>query len=195
MPPPATIPSRRLGHSDRALCQGRDARIQAWRPAPPAGQVQSPSTIREPLPTLVGDGGGTARRAGPAAGGLPIPQLTHVAPSGAGVYLTTTVDARGRLANRAPMRELGWHPGSSVSFRITEGAVILVARSGGGHSITRQGHLRLPPTLCHRYRLVSGARLFVVAIPDHDLIEIYSPVAVDAMLASYRRAACEQPQW
>jgi hypothetical protein len=93
------------------------------------------------------------------------------------------------------MRELGWNPGSSVTFRVSEGAVILVARSRGIYSITRQGHLRLPPTLRHRFRLVPGARLLVVTIPGQDLIELYTPVAVDAMLASYRKAVREQPQW
>jgi hypothetical protein len=82
-----------------------------------------------------------------------------------------------------------------VSFRVSEGAVILVARSRSAHRITQQGHLRLPPTLRHRYRLLPGTRLFVVAISDHDLIEIYTPAAVDAMLASYRSAVREQPQW
>jgi bifunctional DNA-binding transcriptional regulator/antitoxin component of YhaV-PrlF toxin-antitoxin module len=166
-----------------------------WPPTSLAEQRTSPSMSREPLPRSVDDGREGYRRAGSAPSGLPVPRLTQATASGATVYLTTTVDTRGRLATRSPIRELGWKPGTSVSFRATDAAVIVVTRSGGVHSVTRQGHLRLPPTLRHRYRLVPGTRLFVVAISDHDLVEIYTPVAVEAMLESYRGTVREQPQW
>lgn len=121
----------------------------------------------------------------PQAKGLPVAQLhTHVQDASL-YYAVTTIDDRGRLADRSSLRILGWLPESSISIRVVQGVVIVVTRCRGPESITRQGHIRLPASVRHFCRLAPGARLLVAACPDHDLLAAYTTSALDAMLLAY----------
>jgi hypothetical protein len=100
-------------------------------------------------------------------------------------YAVTTIDDRGRLADRSPLRILGWLPESSISINVLQGAVIVVTRSRGPGTITRQGHVRLPASVRHSCRLAPGARLLVAACPDHDLLAAYRTSTLEAMLLAY----------
>ncbi|MEV6527300.1 hypothetical protein AB0M43_35765 [Longispora sp. NPDC051575] len=64
-------------------------------------------------------------------------------------------------------------------------AQVILVRRGGPLSITRRGLLRLPAGIQHACELEPGARLFVVALPDNDLVLIYTNRAVEAMLLAY----------
>jgi hypothetical protein len=127
----------------------------------------------------------TDRAVCPLARGLPVAQLlTHVQ-DGSLYYAVTTIDDRGRLADRSPLRILGWLPESSISINVLQGAVIVVTRSRGPGTITRQGHVRLPASVRHSCRLTPGARLLVAACPDHDLLAAYTTSTLEAMLLAY----------
>lgn len=71
--------------------------------------------------------------------GLPVPVMGRPMPAGTGLFVSTTVDIHGRLADRSPLRRLGWTAGSPVSFRVVEGLVVIVTSVfGGSGSVTGQ---------------------------------------------------------
>lgn len=118
--------------------------------------------------------------------GLPVPQLEPATqPSGA-CFHTTTVDDRGRVGVRSPLRELGWAAGAELSFRLVDG-VVVVSPTAGGYRIDARGYLRIPAALRHRCRLTPGGRVLLVAIRRRDLLEIHPTVAVEAMLECRRQ--------
>ena len=121
----------------------------------------------------------------PSARGLPVAQLLTQVHDGSLYYVVTAIDSRGRLADRSPLRILGWLPESSISINVVQGVVIVVTRSRGPGIITRQGHVRLPASVRHSCRLAPGARLLVAAYPDHDLLAVYTTSALEAMLLAY----------
>jgi hypothetical protein len=51
--------------------------------------------------------------------------------------------------------------------------------------VTRQGHLRIPATIRHGYRLTGGERLLIVAHPDEGVLIAYTPMAIDRMTTAY----------
>jgi len=118
--------------------------------------------------------------------GLPLPLLYRPAPRPAASFWSTTVDHRGRLGVLAPLRELGWVTGSTVSFQLVDG-IVVVAAAAGGCRIGHSGHLRLPAVLCRRCCLHPGSRVLVIARRSPDQLEIHPPASVEAMLHARSR--------
>ncbi|WHT20186.1 hypothetical protein N8J89_03685 [Crossiella sp. CA-258035] len=140
---------------------------QADLPRVLAAAVNSPSSARRPLRS-----------------GLPVAPVNTRTRVGALLYLVTPIDQRGRLADRSPLRALGWEPGRSISISVTDAAVIVVTGRRGAHTLTRQGHLRLPASVRHQCGLATGDRLLVVALTGHGLLVAYTPAAVSSILAA-----------
>jgi hypothetical protein len=120
-----------------------------------------------------------------AAASLPLSELWDTS-SASGRYCTvTTVDSRGRLADRTPLRALGWGPGTSVRAAADPRGGVVTVRVGGETSISKHGHLCLPAPIRRSCRMRAGDRLLVLA----DLIDVvllaYLPHAVDAMIAMF----------
>ncbi|WP_143021424.1 hypothetical protein [Prauserella marina] len=116
---------------------------------------------------------------------LPVAALLESVQSSALYFVVTTMDARGRLADRSPLRALGWTPGSAITITAVGRAVIAATRSAGPNAITHQGHLRLPAPIRHACRLDTGARLLVAASPVRDLLAVYPGSSVEASLLAY----------
>jgi bifunctional DNA-binding transcriptional regulator/antitoxin component of YhaV-PrlF toxin-antitoxin module len=113
--------------------------------------------------------------------GLPLPGLKRVDRGGHLSFYAATVDVRGRISVRTPLRELRWAAGTEVSFRLLDGA-LLAAVGPGGRRVDGQGFLRIPGALRRRCSLCAGDRvLLVVNDKDHALM-IYSSARVRAML-------------
>ena len=123
--------------------------------------------------------------------GLPVAQLPARTRSSSSYYAVTTVDNRGRLADRSPLRVLGWPAETPISITVVQALIVIVARDGGTEAITRQGHLRLPAAVRHRCRLDPGARLLLAAWPERDLLLACTAAALDAVLLPYH-ASLEQ---
>ncbi|MFD8497873.1 AbrB/MazE/SpoVT family DNA-binding domain-containing protein [Amycolatopsis sp. NPDC059657] len=102
----------------------------------------------------------------------------------AAVYGLAAVDRRGRVADHAILRALGWTAGTRLD--ITENCGLLVIRSSAAHgmfSVTNQGHLRLPAPVRHYSGLVPGDRVLLAADPARDLLVVHPPAALDDLLA------------
>lgn len=113
--------------------------------------------------------------------GLPIPQLERHIQASSAFFRTATVDDRGRVGVRSPLRKLGWDAGTEVTFRLVDG-VIVVAPTTDGYRIGHRGHLRIPAGFRHRLRLVPGDGVLLVALQRRGLLEIHPSASVEAML-------------
>jgi hypothetical protein len=96
-----------------------------------------------------------------------------------------TVDDRGPLADRSPLRILHWAPKLPITLLVLPGAIVVAAQGGGREAITGHGHLRLPACLRHALKLKPGDRLLVAAHPDRGLLVAYTMHTLDAMVAAY----------
>jgi hypothetical protein len=94
------------------------------------------------------------------------------------------VDDRGRLADRAVWRALGWTPGTRLQIRLSGGLVVVVADPGGAFAVTRQGHVRLPATIRHWCGLAAVDRLLLAAEPALGRLVVYPPAALDRVTAA-----------
>jgi hypothetical protein len=118
---------------------------------------------------------------------LPVATLLEPTQNGTLYFVVTTIDSRGRLADRSPLRVLGWSPDCTINITTVGRAVIVATRSAGPDAVTRQGHLRLPAPVRHACRLDTGARLLVAASPDRDLLAAYPASSVEASLLAYHK--------
>lgn len=117
--------------------------------------------------------------------GLPLIELRDGNAEGARYCVATTVDYRGRLADRTPLKIMGWEPGTPITISMLPNAGIIIVRRGGVDVVTRQWHLRLPPNIRHGCRIRTGDRLLVVAHLDDGVLVAYTPFAIDAMASDY----------
>ena len=121
-----------------------------------------------------------------ASSGLPLVQVREARGPRSRPY-ATTMDGRGRLADRTPIRILGWQPGSPLSISVSPAGVLLV-RHGGPEALTSRGFLHLRADIRHACRLRTGDRVLLVARPVERMLLIYTPHAVDLMSSAYRAA-------
>ncbi len=114
-----------------------------------------------------------------------MPALRSLQPVEAVFCVVTTIDARGRLADRSPARVLGWSPCQPLAVSISAGVVRLATAEAGGLAVTKQGHVRLSSEIRHAVGLVDGDRVLVVVRPDLDAVVIYPMPVVAGLLRSY----------
>jgi hypothetical protein len=123
------------------------------------------------------------------ASGLPVARLALPGRSSSTYYTVTTIDGRGRLADRSPLRKLRWPPGLPIAVSVVSGAIVVVSRSDGRELITRQGHLRLPVHVRRTCRLTAGDRLLVLASLGRRFLVVYPMSTLDAMVLGHHDLA------
>jgi hypothetical protein len=94
------------------------------------------------------------------------------------------VDCRGRIADHTIVSSLGWKPHASVDIRISRSLLLIRPNPDGVFHITNQGHLRLPAEIRHCCGIQTADRVLLVAYPERDLLVVYPPAALDALVAS-----------
>jgi hypothetical protein len=117
--------------------------------------------------------------------GLPLAPLFPPVPAPSFYYALTPIDNRGRLADRSPIRAVGWPPGQSITISVVQETIIAISRSDGAELITRQGHLRLPARIRHACRLTPGARLLIAAAPAKNFIAAYTMPLLETILLKH----------
>jgi hypothetical protein len=120
--------------------------------------------------------------------GLPLAPLAVPTPPPSLYYTVTPVDARGRLADRSPIRALGWQPGQPITITLLQQAIVVTAQTGAADSITGHGHLRLPARIRHRCRLNTADRLLVAAAPPGVLVA-YPMALLESILLQHHITA------
>lgn len=121
--------------------------------------------------------------------GLPLAPLSEPTPRPTQYFTVTPIDARGRLADRSPIRALGWQPSQPITITVIRHAIVVTAHAAGAESITRQGHLRLPAGIRHACRLNAGDRLLVAAGPTAGLLAAYTMALLESILLEHHTAA------
>jgi hypothetical protein len=81
---------------------------------------------------------------------------------------------------------LGWLPGTRVELREDRGLVMVTAADDGPVRVTDQGYLRLPVSLRRFCGLTAGDRVLLVADPSDELLLLYPPSVLDAMVSGFR---------
>lgn len=99
-------------------------------------------------------------------------------------YAVSSVDDRGRIADRTSVRHVGWRPGQSVTLSIVGSAVVVQAFLGGADKITRQGRLLLPARIRHACHIRPRDRLLVAASAERRAILVAHTALLDAALTS-----------
>ncbi len=105
----------------------------------------------------------------------------------------SSIDARGRFADRSAQRRLRWPPGTKITIRPTGTRVIITRDPDGVDAVTVQGHLRLPARIRHVMRLSTGDRLLMAADLHAERLVAYPMSAVDAIFAGAARSDGELP--
>jgi hypothetical protein len=208
--PVTADPSRRHTHCDghrwAATCaNGSRDGCDGFRPTPshpaqtvPVKRCESPvaqpvtpgprssGSLVERVVSGLSSGQAPARSAGV---GLPLAPLSVATSTPSLYYIVTPVDARGRLADRSPIRALGWRPGQPITITVIRQAMVVTSQDGGAESITRQGHLRLPARIRHTCRLNTGDRLLVAAAPTPGVLVVYTVALLESILLKHHATA------
>jgi hypothetical protein len=121
--------------------------------------------------------------------GLPLAQLLLPTPTPSLYFALTPIDDRGRLAERSPIRTLGWPPGQPITISVLQETVVVISQPTGAESITRQGHLRLPAHVRHLCRLTPGTRLLMAAGPGPGILVGYTMPLLESILLKHHLPA------
>jgi hypothetical protein len=131
--------------------------------------------------------GQTHGRAGPRPrrqGPLPVPRLSALRARST-VYGFAAVDGRGRIADGAVVRAMGWVAGTRLDIRESAGVVLVSHGRQGVFALTGQGHLRLPAAVRRWCGLAAGDRVLLAAEPAQGLLVVHPPAALDAMITQF----------
>jgi hypothetical protein len=108
---------------------------------------------------------------------LPAPRTSAV------VYGMAAVDCHGRVADRAVLAALGWAAGCRLDFQQVQRLLVIRAHSCGVFQVNRQGHLRLPAHVRHCCGVRTGDRVLLAADPEHGVLVVHPPAALDELVA------------
>ena len=118
--------------------------------------------------------------------GLPLAPLPPPMPAPSLYCVLTPIDDRGRLADRSPIRAVGWSPGQPITISVVQETVVVISpQPNGAESLTRQGHLRLPAPVRHICRLAAGDRLLVAAAPGPGVLMAYTMPLLESILFTH----------
>ena len=70
-----------------------------------------------------------------------------------------------------------------MAIRERAGLLVVTADPAGSSVVSSQGHLRLAAPVRHRYGLLAGSRVLLVADRDNRRLVIHPTAALDAMIA------------
>ncbi|GAA2397134.1 AbrB/MazE/SpoVT family DNA-binding domain-containing protein [Dactylosporangium salmoneum] len=120
---------------------------------------------------------------------LPMPALPELSQADVGYWLITTLDDAGRLANRSPVRALGWTAGQRLQASVHP-AIGYVSRADTGPlAVAARGHVRLPAAMRHRLGLACGDRVLVAVRLEQDALVVYPLPIVASLLTAFEASA------
>lgn len=117
--------------------------------------------------------------------GLPLALLLPPMPAPSLYCALTPIDDRGRLADRSPIRAIGWPPGQPIAISIVQKTVVVISQPNGTESITRQGNLRLPARVRRICHLTPGDRLLIAAAPGPEILVAYTMPSLESILLKH----------
>ena len=106
--------------------------------------------------------------------------------TGSTVWPRWTLGAR--VADLQILRALDWRPGDRLDIRARNDVLIVQAHPEDVFSITNQGHLRVPASARRWLGVTAGERVFLAADLSARRLIVYSPAALDRILAQSSHA-------
>ncbi|MFF1819733.1 hypothetical protein ACFVWG_20705 [Kribbella sp. NPDC058245] len=119
----------------------------------------------------------------PGRTALPLPALA-IRRTSTAVYGLSTIDNRGRLVDTKLMRALAWKPDLQAAITATRGVLIITPDVTASLRVTSQGQVRIPAPPRHLCALIPGDRVFLATDSDRTRVQVYSPAALDVLLAN-----------
>nr|WP_255645794.1 hypothetical protein [Actinoplanes polyasparticus] len=103
--------------------------------------------------------------------------------TGSAIYGLSTLDAGGRIADRAIMQALGWTPQQRLDIRVSRGLIGVFADERGVFRVSSQRFLHLPVAARRWCDLAAGSRVLLAAYPEGGLLLVYPPAVLDDVVA------------
>jgi bifunctional DNA-binding transcriptional regulator/antitoxin component of YhaV-PrlF toxin-antitoxin module len=150
--------------------------------------ARAPTTAQGIIAALALPGPLRAKGARP----LPVPALHQLPGDGSMVYDIGSVDASGRIAAKPVIAAAGWQPGDRLDLITAADAIVLRASPDGPWQVPPRGGICLPVHARHRHGIGQGDRVLLAASPEHALVIVYPPSALDEMITSYHTARAEK---
>ncbi|WP_143234475.1 AbrB/MazE/SpoVT family DNA-binding domain-containing protein [Paractinoplanes atraurantiacus] len=102
---------------------------------------------------------------------------------GTAVYGLCTLDAGGRIADKAILTALGWEPQQRLEIRVSRGLVGIYADSRGIFTVKSNRLLYLPLAARRWCELGAGSRVLLAAYPEGGLLLVHPPTVLDEVVA------------
>jgi len=119
---------------------------------------------------------------------LPVARLVVWARDGSFVSAMGRVDASGTVAATLVLDALGWRPGDRIDIRAMREVVTVRRDRRGLYAVPKRRVIVIPALARHGCGIRAGARLLLVAAPEHELLIVYTESALDRMLTLYHAA-------
>ncbi|MEV0131366.1 AbrB/MazE/SpoVT family DNA-binding domain-containing protein [Dactylosporangium sp. NPDC050688] len=94
----------------------------------------------------------------------------------------TTIDDSGRLADRSPVRLMGWKPGHRLDITVHAGVGRVRASNDGRLTVATRGYVRIPAVVRRLLGTAVGDRVLVMLQPEQELLLVYAMATVTSML-------------
>ncbi|GAA4252590.1 hypothetical protein GCM10022255_050000 [Dactylosporangium darangshiense] len=120
---------------------------------------------------------------------LPMPAVPVLGRADVGYWSITTLDGSGRLADRSPVRVLGWTAGQRLSASIHAAVGCVSPADNGRLAVAAHGHVRLPAAMRHTLGLACGDRVLVVGRLEQNVLIVYPLRIVASLLAAFEASA------
>lgn len=124
-----------------------------------------------------GDPGSKKRR----RAALPLPRMVESRLCRT-VFGVAAMDNRGRIHDLVVQRALAWRANTRLDIREHAGVILIRADQNGRFQVSNDGYLRLPPTVRRWCGLLPGDRVLLAANADQEVLTLYPPARLDALL-------------
>ena len=139
-----------------------------------------------------------AARSVPSQPAIPLPLSgLHQLPRDASMlYDIGRVDDSGRVASNEIINALQWRPGSKLEVILTPRTIVIRTAPGGLFSVPLRPRIIIPSHVRRAHDIEPGDNVLIAAAPDHGLVIVYPPSALDEMISRYHSAhrEAEYPQ-
>ncbi|XVV15149.1 hypothetical protein ACQP2X_12635 [Actinoplanes sp. CA-131856] len=144
----------------------------------------NPAVIPPVIPTRSSPEAPRWNQRGALAARPPLPLLKLSAKRvGTAVYGLSTLDAGGRIADKALIAALGWEADQRLEIRVSRGLVAVYPDDRGIFQVRSQRFVYLPLAARRWCDLGAGSRVLLAGYPDGGLLLVHPPVVLDEVVA------------
>ncbi len=137
-----------------------------------------------------------------AVPGLTVPDLAHRRHVQPAHYAMSVIDTHGRIASSPTVEELAWEPGNAIAFTVDNDGLITACRCTAENpppstapqsTVDPRRHITLPALTRRRAGITTGDRLLLSTDHRTELLAIYPPGLLTAILREHSDTQMPQP--